>query len=539
MEQSIIWAQGHINNCQTQHKLCSARHGDESITPTPTRLIDVSPGWEGRNVKLRDRNTLPTSCEYAALSYCWGDHMPDCMTTPRTIDQNLRCILWDTLPKTFCDAIEFTKGLGLKYLWIDSICIIQGDQGDWQKESGKMFDVYKNSKVTLAALAGKDSTSGLRTSTIKQETRLAATLRLGKFTCPLYIRHKHYMPGPGPQSVGLRDPIRYERFKFPLLTRAWTFQERIISPRVVFFSESEVIYECACEFDCECDASMSRQYDSVDFSKRPKRRIFQATHSVSEGDIDMCSSKIAEIWRNAVAKVYSRLEITKPSDRLVALGAISEQFQQARPGSEYLAGLWTDSLVDDLLWCLRTSSGLSWPDLSFPSAISLRHFNLPTWSWASRKEEISYWLKPEEHLVEVVEARCLYAEDNQFGDLKSSTLILRGMMLSCTLGGDHLRLPLSCGDSWVELDCRPDLDFDFKTYFKEPLTVYLLRIGRNAGGFPYSLILRLEDRNACPKVFSRLGIVGYSSYEEPSAFEKIDPSHAFEQRGTIEEIEIR
>ncbi|KAK8191017.1 heterokaryon incompatibility protein-domain-containing protein [Phyllosticta capitalensis] len=519
MEQSIIWARGHINNCLRQHKRCVEQDDDPVF---PTRLIDVNPGGMGLDIKLREFNGIDSATprEYAALSYCWGDYKPESMTTRDNKDRNLNRISWDSLPPTFRDAVKFTRGLGLKYLWIDSICIIQGDQDDWQREAGRMFHVYKNSKVTLAALFGKDSTSGLRNTTMKQETRPVATFRLGQFTYPLYIRRQHYLG---------RD---FEPNEDPLLTRAWTFQERIISPRVLFFTESEVIYECACEYDCECGALESMGDGKPSEASRPKRRIFQAMHSVSERDIplesnvnrdvEMGSFRIPEVWRKCVARAYSNLEITNSGDRLVALGALAEQFQQVRLGSEYLAGLWTDSLPDDLLWSATLPARGS---STFPPK---RHFNLPTWSWASFKGGISYGDPTEVHLIEVVKAECLWAENNQFGILKSSTLILRGMMLSCTLKKDGL---LYSHSNKIRGYNYPDFDPKSCLNFPEELEVYLLLVAEISDGSPKYLVLRLVDCNACPRVFSRLGVF--------VVLEESDLPRAFEQRGTVEEIEIR
>ncbi|KAL1390170.1 heterokaryon incompatibility protein-domain-containing protein [Phyllosticta capitalensis] len=513
MEQSIIWARGHINNCLRQHKRCVEQDNDPVI---PTRLIDVNPGGMGLDIKLREFNGIDSATprEYAALSYCWGDYKPECITTRDNKDRNLNRISWDSLPPTFRDAIKFTQGLGLKYLWIDSICIIQGDQDDWQREAGRMFHVYKNAKVTLAALFGKDSTSGLRNTTIKQETRPVVTFRLGQFTYPLYIRRHHYLG----RDARLKED--------PLLTRAWTFQERIMSPRVLFFTESEVIYECGCEAKCECGTT-SDLSQGLDGHTRNKRRIFQAWYSITKEEIFPESESNSEsndsfhcvetIWRNAVAQLYSKFEITNPGDRLVALGAISEQFQQVRPGSEYLAGLWTDSLPDDLLWLAVLPSKFS---NTFPPQ---RHFNFPTWSWASFKGEIEYWILPEVLLVEVVKARCLYAEDNQFGVLKSSTLILRGMMLSCTVKKDKTLYSHSS-----EVSRGVCFDFDPKSCldWPEELEVYLLRIGADFHEEPVCLVLHLEDDRG--KIFSRMGVF----------FGNRESIRTFEEGGEMVECEI-
>ncbi|KAK8226991.1 heterokaryon incompatibility protein-domain-containing protein, partial [Phyllosticta capitalensis] len=336
MDHSIKWAQQPISDCLRLHSQCAIQIDSPII---PTRLLDVDPDEKGMgtDVQLQDFSsaTPGTSIEYAALSYCWGSYKPECMTTRETLARNLRRIPSGLLPQTFYDAVKVTRGLGLKYLWIDSICIIQGDENDWCREAGRMFDVYRGSKVTLAAVSGKDSRAGLRTTTIKQQTHMVANLHLGQFTYPLYFRPHHYLwwPVTGQEMHTLNTNV-------PLLTRAWTYQERMISPRILFFTESEVIFQCACE---------------MRISRAPKQKAVdkntETTQSLShkEGFTEELV-KTQQTWREFIVWDYSILNLTNPRDKLAALGAIAEQFQRVRPGARYLAGLWSDSLLDDMLW---------------------------------------------------------------------------------------------------------------------------------------------------------------------------------------------
>jgi hypothetical protein len=81
---------------------------------------------------------------YVSLSHCWGDSVYPAKTTSQTLDQNRKSIPWSTLPKTFQDAIFFTRWLRIRYLWIDSLCIIQDSREDWLEESVKMMHIYQN-----------------------------------------------------------------------------------------------------------------------------------------------------------------------------------------------------------------------------------------------------------------------------------------------------------------------------------------------------------------------------------------------------------
>jgi hypothetical protein len=234
---SSKWAKDRLAECASSHQLCQSQSGDSFL---PTRLINLQPGWKGLDVRLEDSHSVRSGSLYVALSYCWGHHRPACITTLETLARNKTRIPWDALPLTFQDAAAFTLSLGVQYLWIDSICIIQEDEKDWQQEAGKMYAAYKNSYLTLAALTGRDSTSGLRNMSIRQDSVLLAKLRIYQAIYPLYLRRNHYLDGVDAGNIkgSFADTCR----RYPLLSRAWAFQERTISPHVIFFTESEMIF---------------------------------------------------------------------------------------------------------------------------------------------------------------------------------------------------------------------------------------------------------------------------------------------------------
>ncbi|KAK8212696.1 heterokaryon incompatibility protein-domain-containing protein [Phyllosticta capitalensis] len=412
MKRSIDWIRLRLRICFDQHKSCALQSDGAAI---PTRLIDVDPDGKGLDikepngldVKLRESISISpeTSPKYAALSYCWGSYRPDCITTSQTIMRNLGRILWDSLPQTFRDAVEFTRRLGLRYLWIDSICIIQGDQDDRSREAGKMYEVYKGATITLAALFGADSRSGLRHMMMSQHyPRIVANLQYGYYVDPLYLRRHHDFWDLGATKEGSYPVIS------PLLKRAWTYQERIISPRVVFFTESEVVYQCTQEVQCECGTATDAWRTNWK-SDSERAMIFEATKPSPDLNQQASSDRKRNVFRTwrAIIEKYSALDITDAKDRLPALGAIAEQFQRVYPTSRYLAGLWSDFLLKDLLWKGDHSKRIS----NIPT--------LPTWSWASVQGGVkypylldsfsSYKLRD---VAEVVKATCSY-RDNRLG----------------------------------------------------------------------------------------------------------------------------
>ena len=159
-QSAIEWASEKTLQCIQSHEKCQSMQS-EGLRSLPTRLIDIVPDGLGGDIVLIESASLPHETLYMALSYCWGDIRPECTTTPDTLSANKERIPWAKLPKTFQDAISVARQMSIKYMWIDSICIIQGDDDDWKTEGGKMFQVYKNSYLTLAAAWCRNSRSGL------------------------------------------------------------------------------------------------------------------------------------------------------------------------------------------------------------------------------------------------------------------------------------------------------------------------------------------------------------------------------------------
>ena len=184
-----------------EHQFCKSKvqgsgsgEFDRSQTPLPTRLIDVGPpdGSQEPRLILASGIKANSSRSYAALSHCWGGaplaqsgsiSLPGFLSSIQTsaegtpsdvvagsgplrtltvnIEDRLKSIPMNILPRTFRDAVKVTRGLGLRYIWIDSLCIIQDSKSDWEQEAAQMADIYKGSYVTIAAEGSRDSHGGI------------------------------------------------------------------------------------------------------------------------------------------------------------------------------------------------------------------------------------------------------------------------------------------------------------------------------------------------------------------------------------------
>ncbi|KAJ8105587.1 hypothetical protein OPT61_g10085 [Boeremia exigua] len=137
--------------------------GASSFLPErPTRLLEIlgPRGSDPRLSTVRLINTHGGAYPYAALSYCWGGIAGAWLTNTTTITQHLRGIKRSDLPATINDAIDVAAALGIGYIWVDALCIIQDSQEDWKVESAKMGGIYQGGLVTIAASKSASSDEG-------------------------------------------------------------------------------------------------------------------------------------------------------------------------------------------------------------------------------------------------------------------------------------------------------------------------------------------------------------------------------------------
>lgn len=151
-----------LKKCIKDHDMCGNNNAQQMASPQwyPTRLIDVGTLESDRSsVKLIETGISFPRGSYVTLSHCWGN-----AATVFKLERANRQTLLKELPplaKTFEEAINVTKDLGARYIWIDCICIIQDDKADWEREASLMANVYRNAMCNISATASSDSTGGL------------------------------------------------------------------------------------------------------------------------------------------------------------------------------------------------------------------------------------------------------------------------------------------------------------------------------------------------------------------------------------------
>ncbi|KAL1835715.1 hypothetical protein VTJ49DRAFT_6168 [Mycothermus thermophilus] len=260
-DETRAWAIQQLSTCRRSHKPCN----DPFLSATflPTRLLDVStPG----RVRLHIPGPNDPVEPYAALSHCWG-RRPFLRTLSGTLQEHCAPagVTWERLPPTFRDAADLTRRLGIRYLWIDSLCIVQDDHADWRREASRMAGVYRGAEVTISAARSPGAYGGLfaevgergRVYTVEVERGDA-----GGDTTPSPGRADGEAAGGEPETVHVRVALTHpdvmlSRYHappptLPTFSRGWILQERLLSPRILHFGPEELLFECLDSSVCQC-----------------------------------------------------------------------------------------------------------------------------------------------------------------------------------------------------------------------------------------------------------------------------------------------
>ncbi|KAH3947582.1 hypothetical protein HBI81_039660 [Parastagonospora nodorum] len=388
-----------IMECDDAHDCTS-----NAKTNLPRRLLDV----RNNSVRVHEITHEDEGTKYACLSHCWG-YPPNKIlcNTLATFNDYRQAVPWEKLPKTFRDAISFTRKLGVPFLWIDSLCIVQNDKDkkDWQEQSANMANIYRNAYITLAATAAKDSDGGLYTSHDVPPTR-----RIGS---PLLTVQ---FPDGSERQLFARRNFDHDTTSLPLLKRGWAYQERLLSPRVLHFVGEEVIWECNHALTCECGGgNLEYAMERPPITDSSKDDEFRSTgpHSRHPAPLDF--------WYRIVGE-YCALSLTQSSDIFPALSGIAKVFA-AEIDDDYVAGMWRQKLVSNLLWYFTARE-------QQPSTSKWR---APSWSWASSSQHSDFRVLPTtEELASVLEVTAQPSGVDPTGELAAASLALRTKAIPAT-----------------------------------------------------------------------------------------------------------
>jgi hypothetical protein len=340
------WAQVNawLSLCHSHHTNCP-KPADQDPVEYPTRLLDLSPldKLHGPLRLILSKEDAPRG-GYMTLSHRWGSQEIVTLNS-QNLDNFREKIDFEKLPKTFQDAAIITRKLGIRYLWIDSLCIIQsgaGSAADWHRESAAMDRVYLHSFLNIGATGAIDGTSGCF-----RERDYVEVFRpvLSKPECKthyLQYRQKYRLI----EESFLDDWL----FNEPLLERGWVYQERFLAPRMLHFGSKQLFWECS-EMRV-CESFPAYLLPPIDFASLSKLK----TPSDNENEITALLGYYR--WYRIVSE-YTSKGLTMAEDKLVALSGVSRQYQELmlKDDDEYLAGIWRSDLPGGLCWTVEASAG--------------------------------------------------------------------------------------------------------------------------------------------------------------------------------------
>jgi hypothetical protein len=413
VDQSIALTRKWLDYCEKNHDQC--RHADKEHPRLPTRVIDI--GSEEREPRLHISSEEERD-RFVVLSHCWGSdpNTKRLLTTHVSLDSHCAKIPFDSFPKTFQDAILITRGLNIRYLWVDSVCIVQDDPSDWAREAANMHNIYNSAVLKIGADRAANADEGCFLSAQDQLERYARLKSL-TFVDPksrkhrdLYVRKSTYLPS---QRAGFcfKSIVGYPAaMKGNLGQRAWVLQEGLLCRRAIYFTHTELIWECntTCKCECEINSAMYGVYDEYNNNIQSLKHRFLRFQQSNESDFDQEGYNLdrRRTWE-LIIEAYTRRQLSYPSDRLPALAGVASF--TSRSSTDYLAGIWRQDLELHLLW--RPSTHAS----------HIEHSRLldssPTFSWASITGPIGYEYGQRDPLMlwKVIGAICTPSQPNPFG----------------------------------------------------------------------------------------------------------------------------
>ncbi|TVY49178.1 hypothetical protein LCER1_G007496, partial [Lachnellula cervina] len=326
----------------------------------PTRVIDVGLDLDAPKVRVFETKGLQGA--WVALSHCWG-RIARLVTETSNLYERTQGIALSDLPNTFLDAIKITRKLGYRYLWIDSLCILQDSHQDWVDESGRMQDYYSKAILTIAS----DLATGDHESFLDNARPESTSITIPFNSKATLTRRSHVHISKDPEIHG-RDPD-----VTPLSVRGWTLQEDILFPRSLHYTTLELVFECQQSRFLETDVT-PRGYDEVDQMRASKRYFLRPTSGFNDPFLLKYPSYKAYYeplsrWYRLFENYCTRL-LTFESDRLAAIAGIAKEIQR-QTNYSYKAGLWAEDIHTGLLWGVNGRGERA------------AKYQAPSWSWAS------------------------------------------------------------------------------------------------------------------------------------------------------------
>lgn len=331
--------------------VCAQQHTDckRATSILPSRVIDIGYNPTAKSFIFESNGTV---APYVALSHCWGGNILS-RTEKGNLQERLQGIELSSLAQNFQDAIKITRDLGLRYIWIDALCIIQDDEEDWMKEAACMSDVYSKALFVISASDSPHSETGLffqRYACVTRNYSLSST----GFD-DLYITHKS-------QDNDFEENA-------PINKRCWALQERVAAVAVLHVGFEGLFWECRTQHQWQ--GQTPKRSHPILKSMSPRLSLIDYTSE----------NQNLDLWSTIVA-LYTARQLTYRHDKYAAIAGLANLFEeQGLTKGRYLAGLWEGSIDAHLLWYARRRCTKRALDLA------------PSWSWASVDSPVGWFSK--------------------------------------------------------------------------------------------------------------------------------------------------
>ncbi|KAK4188745.1 heterokaryon incompatibility protein-domain-containing protein [Podospora australis] len=489
-----------LADCRKNHPGCFFR---EEV-PLPSRILDVG-GADAERIHIQTSEEASPGT-YAALSYCWGGDVPMKTTSSNFEERRVQRegILVGQLPKTLQHAVIVTRYLGLRYLWVDALCILQGNQEDWERESGNMAAVFRNAELVLGADMASTSNEGfLDLQTVKYRGLPVAFVE--DETATIYARVYDVLGYGTPFRPAQRDAARSQYSRSddwthqPLSRRVWALQEDLLATRMVHFTDRELMWQCRSTSQCEC-SHLNLIVELQDPSEKT------APIQANIGTLGHYNR-----WYDIANSVIHR-NITNPQDLLPALSGLATQFQEDGAGP-YLAGLWKNDLPRALLW-------RPWGDIGR----RVVPYRAPSWSWVSIEHQQlgnhvyprnTRWGDPLEGLMNtyatIIEAQCTPKGKDPMGAVVDGFIKLSAPLVQVqVIQTDTLTSHVELRPLMVDVECTKSsfgaLDY-LVTVDEDMEMLYVLLIGECNDGYATVMGLILRPTDLAANRFERVGYI--------------------------------
>lgn len=332
-----------LRRCDQSHDCNTENEGNRAL---PTRVLYA--GDPNPDILILRHSTEVDEGKYIALSHCWGKLAPEeqgrICTNLHNLKGRLKRFNVHELPQTFQDAVRVTRELGIPYLWIDSLCIVQDDEEDWNREAPRMEDVYASAYCTIAASSGASCYEGF--------------LKRGPRSNYIQVQdasgNRYYV-------CADMDDFDNDVGKALLNTRAWVLQERVLSRRIIHFSINHTYFECGQGVNCESLTRMSSQVRMQYFQMDPRfpNRLLES------------GRQRAIEFIHLLLQNYTNCGITQKTDRVVAVSGLEARIARAlKSGKRF--GIFERLLHRNILW-QRTREKTE--------RINYGDQKVPSWSW--------------------------------------------------------------------------------------------------------------------------------------------------------------